>query len=343
MIATLIRITCVTLLLAATAHAASFDCAKAKTPQEKAICGFRDLSEADDRMAAAYQEVVNAAPDAMVAQIRNDQVIWIHGLAVNCPSDGGVLSQQLVDCLRDYYVSRIDNLRRLIYRSGNVTFVWRSITLTQKNEPGDPESDDDANPGYGTLDASWPQTKGSSPEWQTWNTAIERASQKIAAPNRRAVDGKWDPEWAAGMEGFVNTSIGLVNPQWISATVEYNWTGHGAFRQNQSTLQLNWMLQEKREMRAEDVFHPNSGWEHAVENRCAQQLAKELGEENLPKNIHKQLREFIADPENWKLEPAGLTIVYQPYYIVGRIPPDPITVPWHELQPYLQPSFVLPK
>jgi uncharacterized protein len=44
----------VLLLSGSMAHAASFDCTKAKTPLEKAICDLAKLSFADDQMATAY-------------------------------------------------------------------------------------------------------------------------------------------------------------------------------------------------------------------------------------------------------------------------------------------------
>jgi uncharacterized protein len=44
----------VLLLSGSMAHAASFDCTKAKTPLEKAICALAKLSVADDQMATAY-------------------------------------------------------------------------------------------------------------------------------------------------------------------------------------------------------------------------------------------------------------------------------------------------
>jgi uncharacterized protein len=40
--------------IAGTAHAASFNCAKAKTPDEKAICASRSLSELDVKMATLW-------------------------------------------------------------------------------------------------------------------------------------------------------------------------------------------------------------------------------------------------------------------------------------------------
>ena len=54
-------------LLCVLAHAASFDCTKAKTAQEKAICGTPALSAADDQMAAAYKAWLAAAQPAWAA------------------------------------------------------------------------------------------------------------------------------------------------------------------------------------------------------------------------------------------------------------------------------------
>jgi uncharacterized protein len=47
---------CILLLLAAgIAHAASFDCSKAKTSMEKAVCSSPQLSAADEQMAATQR------------------------------------------------------------------------------------------------------------------------------------------------------------------------------------------------------------------------------------------------------------------------------------------------
>src|SRR5665213_4587727 len=66
------------------AHAASFDCAKAKTPQEKAICVSPSLSAADEQMAAAYRAVLAAASSEMKDEVRTDQRNWLHFIALRC-------------------------------------------------------------------------------------------------------------------------------------------------------------------------------------------------------------------------------------------------------------------
>lgn len=57
------------------AHAASFDCSKARSLPERMICGDVRLSEMDDRLAAAYASglQVSPAPD----RLRSEQRQWM--------------------------------------------------------------------------------------------------------------------------------------------------------------------------------------------------------------------------------------------------------------------------
>jgi len=57
------------LLVNVTAYAASFDCAKATTPQEKAICASPKLSAADDQITAAYKAALAQTPTGMTLSL----------------------------------------------------------------------------------------------------------------------------------------------------------------------------------------------------------------------------------------------------------------------------------
>ena len=59
------------LLSGAIAHAASFDCRKANTVREKAVCDSPDLNELDEQMADAYKSVLADAPARLIAEIRD--------------------------------------------------------------------------------------------------------------------------------------------------------------------------------------------------------------------------------------------------------------------------------
>ena len=80
-------------LLCALAHAASFDCTKAKTAQEKAICGTPALSAADDQMAAAYRAWLAAAPPALHDQhavaVGIEAIVLLHGMAIGGEGQAG--------------------------------------------------------------------------------------------------------------------------------------------------------------------------------------------------------------------------------------------------------------
>jgi uncharacterized protein len=69
----------VTAVLAGPGQAASFDCAKAATPTEHAICDNPQLSHLDDQMAGMYYTLISngSLTQAQVNQVKNEQVNWL--------------------------------------------------------------------------------------------------------------------------------------------------------------------------------------------------------------------------------------------------------------------------
>jgi hypothetical protein len=61
--------------LSTVAKAVSFDCSKASTPVEFLVCGNRDLSELDDRMAAVYSAARHQ--NGNQGQLVLDQRAWL--------------------------------------------------------------------------------------------------------------------------------------------------------------------------------------------------------------------------------------------------------------------------
>ena len=78
------------------AEAASFPCAKASTPTEKAICADPGLSRLDERMAAAYRAGLESLSEdgveegTAVAAVKADQRAWL-GERNACGADAGCL------------------------------------------------------------------------------------------------------------------------------------------------------------------------------------------------------------------------------------------------------------
>ena len=94
------------------AEAASFDCARATTPDELAVCRTPDLSSLDSEMGAlfsAYQQMPLGAMGALNAR-REDAQAFLRTRGA-CGGD--------VECLRGAYRTRLANLRENIRQSSD--------------------------------------------------------------------------------------------------------------------------------------------------------------------------------------------------------------------------------
>lgn len=335
------------LLLCTLAHAASFDCAKARTAQEKAICGTLALSAADDQMAAAYKAWLAAAQPAWAAGIRENQIVWLRFRDTSCPAGGA--NNSVVACLSDMYKERINDLQGMVQHIAGVTFVSQATALTVRDTPDSapPAGATEVTPGFGTLQATWAQASSVTPQWTAWNNAIIPAI--INAAN--AGDGSSTPahDWSGivqpGVDRGLTFTVERANAQWVSATIVDFYDGHGA-HPTENSSDFYWMLDLKRALKPEDVFLPNSGWDTWMAQRLDSYLKQVLDSNGNDERQYKpgDLPGIVTNSGNWKIEPAGFSIFFQPYQVACyACTPDPMIIKWSDLKPYLQPSFVLPQ
>jgi uncharacterized protein YecT (DUF1311 family) len=86
------------------AASASFDCAKAGTDVEQAICSSRDLARLDRRVSDKYFEALMWGPDdAARAKLNNEQKGWLTERDTHCR----VAAQSMVSCLMTSYQARL--------------------------------------------------------------------------------------------------------------------------------------------------------------------------------------------------------------------------------------------
>jgi len=107
----------------ATTHAASFDCAKARTGVEKTVCSDPQLSQDDERIAAAYKRELEAWNGAIRGYVREDQRHWLSGIHRIDDGDSDVepdCAKGDLPCLRREYRMRADALESAGYRNGGV-------------------------------------------------------------------------------------------------------------------------------------------------------------------------------------------------------------------------------
>lgn len=340
-----------TLLAGGVVHAASFDCAKAHTHVEKAVCTSSHLSQADEQVAAAYHVWLAAARPEWREGIRATQRDWARSRDFRCGRDE--TSTPLQDCLSVVYAARLHDLRQMVQHRDGILFVWRAIVLTARDEPGSvPLWGHEVHPGFGTLEASWPQAIVDTPQAQAWNQAIEAATRQMTQSPSASADAmttQWKAE--ADVDSETTVSIDAVSKDLVATTLQGLWDGHGA-HPNHGTTQFNWLLGLKREVKSEDVFVPGSGWQALMQQRLGDYLHKTLDAEMLksyeqflpPGGMAKVLHGIAVDPRRWQLDGRGLTLIFQPYEVACyACTPPPMTISWTDLKPYLQPAFALPR
>jgi uncharacterized protein len=333
------------LLLCTLAHAASFDCTKAKTAQEKAICSSPALSAADDQMAAAYKAWLAAAQPDWTAGIRENQIVWLRFRDASCPA--AEADNSIVSCLSDIYKGRIDDLQGMVQHIGGVTFVSQAITLTVRDtsDSAPPAGVTEVTPGFGTLQATWPQASSTTAQWTAWNSAIVPAVIQAANANETLSAKAWKDLVQPGVDLNLTVTVERLNTQWVSATIDGLYDGHGA-HPTENSAEFYWMLGEQRALKPEDVFLPKSGWDTWIETRLDSYLQKVLDSNGNDQRQYKpgDLPGIVTNPADWKLDAKGFSIFFQPYQVACyACTPDPMIIPWSELKPYLQPSFVLPQ
>lgn len=81
----------ISIFLAFSANAASFDCHKATTEVEKAICSNPDLSELDDRMSKVFAKILEVNSDP--TSIKEEQRNWIRNTRNTSSGNPQVLKQ----------------------------------------------------------------------------------------------------------------------------------------------------------------------------------------------------------------------------------------------------------
>jgi len=85
----------------------SYDCAKAETEVERAICYVKELANLDLQLSATYKSLLSELPTAKRDALKSEQRAWLVSRDRQCEPYKG-----WVGCLRDSYQERINELRK---------------------------------------------------------------------------------------------------------------------------------------------------------------------------------------------------------------------------------------
>ncbi len=324
--------------------AASFDCAKAATPQEHAICGDPELSQLDGELAAAYRGALAKLPQGSAVKLRGDQREWNGWLATVCRADKATDLPALAKCMLGPFRERTDLLGKSSEQKDGVLFLQRSHYIAH---PESNESQDESGvtfPGFGTLQAEWPEAQSDDAAWAAWNAGVIAYAHELAGSSKGESSQTWKPELADGGDYDVALVVKSIHAGRVTVAGSQDGMGHGAAHPNESFGNLIWLLPQRRALRAEDVFAAGSRWKAALALACWHDLKTTDKSESLYSEVNgpsaKPLLAVVGDVKNWTLGKNGLTISYPEYAVSPRSSPvDDTTVAWRTLQPYLAAGF----
>jgi len=113
----------------------SFDCAKASTAIERAVCKTPELAKEDRKMAVVYSALIAKLNGPAKDHLAKDQAGWVASRNRACTA----AADAIVDCLKVRYATRIGNLEAFadgpypfisehaIYKSGKIGKITYSI------------------------------------------------------------------------------------------------------------------------------------------------------------------------------------------------------------------------
>ena len=318
------------------AQAASFDCAKAGTSFEKAICADPDLSAQDEILAQAYATALGGLSADAAAEVKAGQKAWLNYAQRACSPKAepiaGTYDDEQTQCLAAVFRGRVNALEASRMQGG-----YRFYPLDRYLVQPDSELSE-GDFGY----------KASEKEFHI--VKIDRDDDLAAAFNE-AIDAIIADQGDFFVKGTttispeddtsdydITTSVAEVTRYRISLSYNQWWYGHGAAHGNYFISHRHFLTGQRRMLEASDIF-AGDDWQDRLTEATMAHLKSDIGEDNLFEDYAKAVPDLASDPTRWIFSEAGLTIQFNIYeitaYAAGAIE---VTIPWTELQDILAPE-----
>lgn len=320
------------------AAAASFDCAQASTPFERAICDHPALSAADLRLALTYESALGGLSEQARGAVRTGQREWLSYAQRACTRDarplaGGDYDERGLDCLVEVF----DNRSKVLEQSRMVSGL-RFYPMASYEALPDPYEADNPDSYWPVArhETSWVELDSDEGFAQAFNDIVRESALASFPFAAGASDG--DGEDSDDNTSDSNNSLALKEVAGLSRiTLDARtyWYGHGAAHGNWGVFFRHYLIEQGRFMEAGDLFS-GAGWQAALEALAVAAVEAEHGD-NLMLDDMSYVAEIIADPARWDLsDPYVLIIQFLPYEISAYAYGAPqARVRWADLEPYL--------
>lgn len=316
------------------AAAASFDCGKAATPFEHAICGDASLSAADERLAKTFATAIGGLSETAVAAVRGDQRAWLDFAQKACSPQAKALTSGRYDedglrCLSNLFASRsavLENSRMI----NGMRFYPRARYAALP----DPEAEADSAWAVAQHELSYVQLDATAPFAAAFNAYVEQEAKALA----NVTGGQGGPEdiqQDGSSDSSNSISVREAGTSRITLDVGTYWYGHGAAHGNWAKTFLHYLPTEGRALTTGDVF-AGKRWQAALLDLAVEALKAEHGDA-LMLDDTKYIADVVTDPARWELDdPYALILQFEPYEVSAYAYGAPAArINWEKLQAYL--------
>jgi uncharacterized protein YecT (DUF1311 family) len=309
------------------ASAASFDCAKAQTSFEKAICSDDALSLQDDILAQAYATALGGLSADAASEIKSAQRAWLGYAKHSCSDDAQPITTDYTDdqkqCLAGVFRFRAQDLEASRMQGG-FRFYPIDRYLIERDTEALPED----------------VVKVADKQYQI--VKIDRGDEIATAFNAAVdmlIEGQehfFEPGTTTIETGDVTsdyditTKVTDVTSQRISLQTNEYWYGHGAAHGNYFITNRHLLLNDKRLLEASDIFE-GEDWQEQLGKIALQAVKAKLGEDYYATSDEDVIKAAV-DPLRWDFSEEGLVIQFNIYEVTAYAMGAPtVTIPWGDI------------
>ncbi|WP_019689988.1 DUF3298 domain-containing protein [Pseudomonas fluorescens] len=310
-----------TCLIPTIASAASFDCDKAHSPIEKAVCADSVVSALDSSIATSYTAAMERLSQDGQTILRDGQRQWLRFVRDLCfahPDNSGVGF-----CLTQHYTERLKDLSNAAISTGPYLFSRSDyFSASTQDEAGQPYK---IHAGAPRIDAPV------SPTIALWNSTVAKQAMWVA-------DSGCDSRHGDEYSGFTVT---YASARVISVRMT-DWEDcHGTPHGHGGSTGLTYLMEPSfHSLEASDLFVVDTAWKDFLTRRSYDVIEKKADTTQVEL---RQVEKAATDIRNWTLTRDGLLITIEPYAVLAyAFGTTEVIIPWRDLKPFLAPNAPIP-
>ena len=306
------------------AVAASFDCKKAASWVEKTVCSNPELSKLDEEMAKAYHDALASLSPEGQKETKVYQGKWLKDLSSYSDAKKtlgfGNESIEAENALKIAYEERIKQLQENVIKFKGRIFRNAYINLSEI------KAAENCPYVFTKKNFKYPQIENPQDENEKfWNNFISKSANDYYKAYR---------SYGVCESIYYDYKISFSNKHMISVYGKriVNIVGSSETMTDSSS---SWLLKEKRELKASDLFDNKVDWSKELAILITQKLKeKEISDKTKYKMKFSKLIDKVKSPSRWVISKYGLSIQFNEDDF-DNIFPFVITIDWKTFDPYL--------